>query len=70
MRFASSVVHCLLARLFCSPTNPHDQAVPHLAASLRRFGWQHPIVARPAVRCAGNTRLKAAQQPGMTEVPV
>ena len=60
-------------RLFCSPTNPrlNDQAVPHVAASLRRFGWQQPIVAkRDGEVIAGNTRLKAAQSLGMTEVPV
>ena len=35
-------------QLFCSPTNPrhNDAAVPHVVASLRRFGWQQPIVAR------------------------
>jgi DNA modification methylase len=60
-------------RLFCSPSNPrlNDQAVPHVAASLRRFGWQQPIVARRSGEVvAGNTRLKAAQQLGMREVPV
>ncbi|MBK8098046.1 MAG: DNA modification methylase [Planctomycetes bacterium] len=60
-------------RLFCSPTNPrlNDAAVPHVAASLRRFGWQQPIVARPSGEVvAGNTRLKAAKELGMTEVPV
>ncbi|MEO6597462.1 MAG: ParB N-terminal domain-containing protein, partial [Planctomycetota bacterium] len=60
-------------RLFCSPTNPrlNDQAVPHVAASIRRFGWQQPIVARRSGEVvAGNTRLKAAQSLGMTEVPV
>jgi len=37
-----------ISRLFCSPSNPrhNDAAVPHVAASLRRFGWQQPIVAR------------------------
>ena len=46
-------------------------AVPHVASSLRRFGWQQPIVARPSGEVvAGNTRLKAAQELGMTEVPV
>ena len=62
-----------ISRLFCSPTNPrrNDEAVPHVAASLRRFGWQQPIVARPSGEVvAGNTRLKAAQELGMTEVPV
>jgi DNA modification methylase len=62
-----------ISRLFCSPTNPrtNDAAVPHVAASLRRFGWQQPIVARRTGEViAGNTRLKAAQELGMTEVPV
>ena len=61
------------SRLFCSPTNPrkNDAAVPHVAASIRRFGWQQPIVARRTGEViAGNTRLKAAQELGMTEVPV
>jgi DNA modification methylase len=62
-----------ITRLFCSPTNPrkNDGAVPHVAASIRRFGWQQPIVARRTGEViAGNTRLKAAQILGMTEVPV
>jgi len=62
-----------ISRLFCSPTNPrkNDAAIPHVSASLRRFGWQQPIVARRSGEViAGNTRLKAAQQLGMTEVPV
>ncbi len=60
-------------RLYCSPTNPrrNEPAIPHVAASLRRFGWQQPIVARRSGEVvAGNTRLKAAQSLGMTEVPV
>ena len=62
-----------ISRLYCSPTNPrrNDAAVPHVAASIRRFGWQQPIVARRTGEViAGNTRLKAAQSLGMTEVPV
>ena len=62
-----------IGRLFCSPTNPrlNDQAVPHVASSLRRFGWQQPIVAkRSGEVIAGNTRLKAALELGMDEVPV
>jgi ParB-like chromosome segregation protein Spo0J len=60
-------------RVFGSPINPrrNDAAVPHVAASIRRFGWQQPIVARRSGEViAGNTRLKAAQQLGMAEVPV
>src|SRR5436190_13313227 len=62
-----------ISRLFCSPTNPrrNDAAIPHVAASIRRFGWQQPIVARRSGEViAGNPRIKAAQQLGMTEVPV
>jgi DNA modification methylase len=62
-----------ISRLYCSPSNPrsNDAAVPHVAASLRRFGWQQPIVARRSGEViAGNTRLKAAISLGMTEVPV
>lgn len=62
-----------ISTLFLSPTNPrhNDAAVPHVAASLRRFGWQQPIVARRSGEViAGNTRLKAAQQLGMKEAPV
>jgi hypothetical protein len=46
-------------RLFCSPSNPrrNDAAIPHVAASIRRFGWQQPIVARRSGEViAGNTR--------------
>ena len=62
-----------IARLTLNPANPrhNDDAVPHLAGSLKRFGWQQPIVARRSgVVIAGNTRLKAALSLGMTEVPV
>ena len=60
-------------KLFCSPSNPrdNDKAVPQVAASLQRFGWQQPVVARPTGEViAGNTRLKAAQSLGTKEVPV
>jgi ParB-like chromosome segregation protein Spo0J len=42
-----------------------------VAASIQRFGWQQPIVAKPSGELiAGNTRLKAAKALGMTTVPV
>lgn len=72
-RAPSPVETVPIDRLFCSPSNPriNDAAVPHVAASLRRFGWQQPIVAkRDGEVIAGNTRLKAAQSLGMTELPV
>src|SRR5687767_404840 len=59
--------------LFLSPSNPrhNDPAVVHVAASIKRFGWQQPIVAKPSGEViAGNTRLKAAEHLGMTQVPV
>jgi len=62
-----------IERLFCSPSNPrrNDEAVPHVAASLRRFSWQQPVVARPSGEViAGNTRLKAALSIGLETVPV
>ena len=58
---------------FCSPANPrhNDEAVPHVAASIVRFGWRQPIVAKPSGEVlAGNTRLKAALSLDMTAVPV
>ena len=60
-------------RLYCSPSTPriNEAAVPHVADSIRRFGWRQPIVARPSGEViAGNTRLKAAKQLGHEQVPV
>lgn len=62
-----------IERLSLNPANPrqNDAAVPHVAASLQRFGWRQPIVARPDGNVlAGNTRLKAARELGMAAVPV
>ena len=54
-------------RLFNSPSNPrhNNAAVPHVLASLKRFGWQQPLVAkRSGEAIAGNTRLKATHELG------
>lgn len=62
-----------IERVHGSPSNPRDNdaAVPHVAASIKRFGWQQPIVARADGEViAGNTRLKAAHHLGLVEVPV
>ncbi|MBI5853033.1 MAG: DNA modification methylase [Planctomycetes bacterium] len=62
-----------LERLFPSPSNPrrNDEAVEHVAASIRRFGFQQPIVAKPSGEIvAGHTRYRAAKQIGLAEVPV
>jgi ParB-like chromosome segregation protein Spo0J len=46
-------------------------AVDKVAASLREFGWKQPIVVDgEMVVIAGHTRLAAARQLGMAEVPV
>jgi len=62
-----------IGKVYLSPANPrlNDAAVQHVAASLRRFGFQQPIVAKASGEViAGNTRLKAAQSLGLAEVPV
>ena len=61
------------SRLHCNPSNPrlNDEAVSHVVASIRRFGWQQPVVAKPSGEViAGNTRLKAAHKLGHKQVPV
>ena len=50
----------------------NDAAVEKVAASIKRFGFGAPLVAREADRMviAGHTRLKAAQELGIDKVPV
>ncbi len=53
--------------------NPRNNkhAVAKLVGGLKEFGWQQPIVVdKDYVIVAGHTRLLAAQQLGMTEVPI
>ena len=46
-------------------------AINKVAASLKEFGWQQPIVVdAKGIIVVGHTRLQAAQKLGMTEVPV
>lgn len=55
------------------PHNPrdNDDAVPYVANSIKEFGWQQPIVVdKDGVVIAGHTRLKAAKELGLDEVPV
>jgi DNA modification methylase len=49
----------------------NDDAVEAVAASIREFGWNVPIVCdENLVIIAGHTRLKAARKLGLTTVPV
>lgn len=49
----------------------NKDAVDKVAASLKEFGWQQPIVVdKDYVVIAGHTRLKAAKRLDMKEVPV
>lgn len=49
----------------------NERAIATVAASLKEFGWRQPIVVdEDMVVIAGHTRLEAARQLGMTEVPV
>lgn len=62
-----------ISRIFGNPANPriNDPGVPHVASSIRRFGFQQPLVAkRSGEVVAGNTRLKAARELGLEKVPV
>ncbi len=49
----------------------NKDAIPKVKASLKEFGWQQPIVVdKDGVVIVGHTRLAAAIELGMTEVPV
>ena len=49
----------------------NTDAVSKVAASLKEFGWQQPIVVdKEMVVIAGHTRLLAAKSLGMKEVPI
>ena len=54
-----------------NPRN-NEAAIEPVMASLKRFGWGAPLLARKATMevIAGHTRLKAAIRLGHTEVPV
>ena len=54
-----------------NPRRIPDSAVSKVAASIREFGFQQPIVIDPAgVVIVGHARLKAAQSLGLATVPV
>src|SRR5699024_6051193 len=54
-----------------NPRKITGHAVDRVAESIERYGWQQPIVVDAEhVVLVGHTRLQAAQQLGLTEVPV
>src|SRR5882672_1468942 len=62
-----------LARLIPYVRNPrkNDQVVNRMVASIREFGFKVPILARSSGDVIdGHLRLKAAEQLGITEIPV
>ena len=53
-----------------NPRN-NEAAVEKVAASIKEFGFQSPIILdRDGVIIAGHTRLKAAEMLGLKEIPV
>lgn len=49
----------------------NDEAVEKVANSIKEFGWQQPIVVdKDGIVIVGHTRLKAAQELELDEVPV
>lgn len=63
-----------VAEVFPAEDNPRRipaRAVEVVAASLKRFGWQQPLVVDKAgVLVVGHTRFLAAKQLKLAEVPV
>lgn len=54
-----------------NPRSISKKAIEITAASIKRFGWQQPIVVdKRGVILAGHTRLKAAQHLKLKTVPV
>lgn len=56
------------------PGNPRmhpDSAIEKLKVSIKKFGWTNPILAsKDGYILSGHARAKAAQQAGITKVPV
>lgn len=63
-----------IGELLAYPQNPmqHNEAqIGQIAASMREFGWTIPcLVDEKGMLIAGHGRLRAAQQLGLTEIPV
>ena len=67
------IINMKLSELHPYEKNPrfNDGAVEAVANSIKEFGFQQPIVVdKDHIVVVGHTRLKAAEQLGLTEVPV
>ena len=67
------IINMKLSEIHPYEKNPrfNDGAVEAVANSIKEFGFQQPIVVdKDLVVVVGHTRLKAAEQLGLTEVPV
>lgn len=67
------IINKKIEELIPYENNPRDNedAVPYVAESIKEFGFKVPIVIdKNNVIVAGHTRLKAAKQLGLKEVPV
>ena len=54
-----------------NPNNPrhNDEAVKSVALSIQKYGFNNPLIVWNGDVYCGNTRLKAAQELGLEEVP-
>lgn len=63
-----------VGEVYPAPRNPRkipDRAIEVVAGSLKKFGWQQPLVVDKAgVLVVGHTRLLAARSLGLKQVPV
>ena len=67
-----NIVYLPIEKVKPYENNPriNDAAVDKVAMSIKEFGWQQPIVVdENNVVIVGHTRLKAAQQLGLRQVP-
>lgn len=68
-----NIIEMKISELIPYDKNPrlNDEAVKHVANSIKEFGFKVPIVIDSNnVIVAGHTRLKAAEKLGLVEVPV
>lgn len=66
------IIYKAVEELVPYENNPriNDEAVKYVSESIKQFGWKVPIVIdENNTIVTGHTRLKAAKELGMTEVP-